>query len=249
MAQTSDWFEDESFWVLNEPWMFPDEAYEKARSDLDAILERVEVPAGGHVLDLCCGPGRHSLELARRGYSVTAVDRTPYLLNKARSGAKAEGLEIGFFESDMRDYVSPGLFALALNLFTSFGYFPNPEDDRRVLENIFQSLQSGGSLVMDLMGKEILARIFQPRDWSERDGVFHLVEHTLHEDWGWLENRWLIIDGTQQHEWAITHRIYSGVELRVLLESCGFANVAICGDFAGAPYDQDAKRLVAFAQK
>lgn len=72
-----------------------------------------------------------------------------------------------FMQADMRAFRMPVGFDLAINLFTSFGYFEEEADDRKVLANVLASLNSGGAYVMDMMGKEILARSFQERDWRD----------------------------------------------------------------------------------
>ena len=74
-----EWFEDESFWSEMYPFMFPEERFHLADEQIDKALALVDYQ-GGDVLDLCCGPGRHSLALAKRGIRVTAVDRSEFLL-------------------------------------------------------------------------------------------------------------------------------------------------------------------------
>ena len=75
----------------------------------------------------------------------------------------------------MREFVRPEAFDAAINLFTSFGYFEDPAEDLQVAKNLFHSLKPGGALVMDLVGKEVLSRIFLPRDWQElADGSLFL---------------------------------------------------------------------------
>ena len=98
------------------------------------------------MLDLCCGPGRFSIELAKRGFRVTGVDRTRFLLGKAKSREKKAGVKVEWVESDMRDFVRPGAFDLALSMFTSFGYFDDKADDLRVLRQVCESLKPGGEI-------------------------------------------------------------------------------------------------------
>src|SRR5204863_7756432 len=135
--------------------------------EVDQLTKLLDLDSPAKVLDLCCGLGRHSLELARRGFDVTGVDRTGVYLRRAQKQADSEGLKIEFVQEDMRQFCRPEAFDLTLNLFTSFGYFESPAEDRRVLVNVHKSLQPGGRLVMDMMGKEIIARVFRERDWRE----------------------------------------------------------------------------------
>ena len=128
-----------------------------APSEVEAALKLLGLKPKGRVLDLCCGPGRHSLELARRGFAVVGVDNTAGYIAEAKKRAKSEKLKVEFVKGDMRCFRRLGAFDAVINMFTAFGYFKNPRDDRRVLENIHRSLKPGGKLLMEMLGKEILA--------------------------------------------------------------------------------------------
>jgi SAM-dependent methyltransferase len=247
MAMTS-WHEQDNFWETVP--LFEQQRLETAPHEVDALLLLLCIEPGAAVLDLCCGVGRHSMELARRGYRVTGVDRTAAYLNTARERAAAEALPVEWVQADMREFVRPGAFDAAINLFTSFGYFEDPDEDRRVVDNLFRSLRPGGALVMEMMGREVLARIFVPRDWQElADGTLFLQERAVKRDWTWMENRWILVRDGRQREYAVSHRLYDGAGLKALLLDAGFESVALYGDLDGAPYDTNARRLVALARK
>jgi SAM-dependent methyltransferase len=201
------------------------------------------------VLDLCCGPGRHSLELARRGFKVTGLDRTASYLEQARSRAHEEGLDIEFVQEDMRAFCRPDAFDGAINVFTSFGYFEDPAEDRKVLANLYRSLKPGGCVLLDTMGKEVLARLYRGSDWREQDGVLYLEERNVQPGWGWIENRWIMIEGTEWKEFTLGHRLFSATELMALFKEAGFASADVYGSFEGAPYDHNARRLIVVARK
>jgi SAM-dependent methyltransferase len=239
-----NWHQDDHFWTVVEPVLFGKERVANARIEVDQIASLLKLEPSATVLDLCCGIGRHSLEFARRGFEVTGVDRTAAYLRRARKQAHAEGLKIEFVQADMRRFYRRRAFDLVLNLFTAFGYFENPADDRRVLVNVHKSLKPGGRLVMDLMGKEIIARVFRERDWREEAGMLILEERKISRDWSWIENRWIYLRGTQRNEFRVSHRLYSATELTGLLKDCGFRKIQVHGDYAGSAYDQRAERLV-----
>ena len=83
-----EWFDDDSFWRDLYPYLFPESRFANALKDADRVLALTK-PKGKAVLDLCCGPGRFSIALARRRFTVTGVDRTKYFLDKARARARA----------------------------------------------------------------------------------------------------------------------------------------------------------------
>ena len=244
------WHEDDVFWESWAPQMFTERRWEMASEEVDAVVRLLDLSPGTHVLDLCCGPGRHSLELARRGFRVTGVDRTAAYLEQARRQAAEEGLDIEFAQADMRAFRRPDAFDGAINLFTAFGYFEDPAEDLRVVQNLHASLKPGGRLVMEMMGKEVLARIFRERDWHEdENGVLFLEERKISSGWDWIENRWIMIDGSVRKEFKLGHRLYSGAEMAALLRQAGFGSVMLYGGLAGGPYDHTAQRLAVAARK
>jgi SAM-dependent methyltransferase len=242
------WHEQDEFWETMP--MFGPERIEAAPQEVEQVISMLRIEPGARVLDMCCGIGRHSLEFARLGYAVTGVDRTAAYLQTARQAAAAQSLDVEWILADAREFLRPEAFDHAINLYTSFGYFEDPAEDRLMAENIFRSLRPGGSLMMDLMGKERLARIFSPRSWEQLpDGSLFLQERTIRDDWTWIEVRWILIEDGQQQEFTLGHRLYDGTGLKALLLDAGFESVDLYGDMAGAPYDNEARRLVAVARK
>jgi len=243
------WYERDSFWHTWASFMFSRERWENAAEEVTNLVKLMQIKPGVSILDLCCGPGRHSLEFARRGFSVTGVDRTKKYLEEAVKRAKKQRLNVKFVQKDMRKFCRPGKFDAALNLFTSFGFFENKKDDQLVARNVYRSLKDGGVFVVDLMGKEIMARIFRERDWQEVGGTIMLEERKISKDWSWMENRWMLLKDGRIREFRFSHRPYSAAELTGLLADCGFSKTEVYGSLSGAPYDHQAKRLVVVASK
>jgi SAM-dependent methyltransferase len=245
----STWHESDHFWETLAPVFFRPQRWEVVPAEVEQVIDLLEVDAESAILDLCCGPGRHALELARRSFRVTGVDRTATYLERARERAQEEGLDVEFVLEDARRFCRPDSFDTALSMFTSFGYFEDPDENRQVLSNVYRSLRDGGALILDLMGKEVLARIFQERSWEEYDDILMLEERSIHRDWSWVENRWIVLQGGERHEFAVSHWVYSAAELCAMLKACGFDSVTAYGDLEGAPYDHEARRLVVVARK
>jgi SAM-dependent methyltransferase len=245
----SDWYQDEELWRELEPFLFTPERLEAAEGEVAAILDLVGRPVRT-ALDLCCGPGRHALALARRGLAVTGVDRTPLYLERARERAEAEGLEVEWLLEDMRDHCRPGAYDLAVSLFSSFGYFRSEESDLEVLRNIRASLRSGGTLVMEMVSKEWLARHFQELMCDTLpDGSMLVRRHEVVEGWSRIRNQWTVIRDGRARSLELYIRVFSGAELRDRLLGSGFASVRLCGGFDGSEYGFDSERLVAVANR
>jgi SAM-dependent methyltransferase len=149
----------------------------------------------------------------------------------------------------MREFERPGVFDAAISMLTSFGYFEDPADDLKVLQRVLTSLKPGGILLIDTMGKEILGRIFQARDWKRVGDEVWLFERRPVRAWSWMENTWIRVRDGVWEEYEIGHRLFSAMELGTLARAAGFAEVAAYGDLTGAPYDEAASRLIVLARK
>lgn len=244
-----EWFEDEVLWRELYPYVFPVERIAAASAQVTQILTLTGVH-GGAVLDLCCGPGGHAVEFARRGFRVTGVDRSPFLLERAREKAEAAAADVAWVEEDMREFVRPGAFDLVCNLYTSFGYFEREEDNLRVLTNVLESLREGGTFVLDMVGKERVERQgMEVRYVRFADGAVLVQQPHLNEDGTRLNSEWTVVKGGQSRSYRFEHHLYSGAGLRDRMVNCGFVDVRLYGDLEGSPYGRDAVRLVAVGCK
>jgi SAM-dependent methyltransferase len=245
----SAWFEDEAFWMALYLYLFPEEQFALAEAHVDQLLALV-APAGHVVLDLCCGPGRHAIGLAKRGFAVTGVDLSAFLLAKAQARAQAAQVAVEWLRDDMRHFVRPEAYNLAVSLGTSFGYFADPQDDHRVLQNIFRSLKPHGVYLIDMLGKEVLAKTFQPTTSSqEPDGTLWIRRNEIVNGWSRIRTEWILIQGDKATTFHFQLTLYSGYELKERLEQAGFGTVRLFGDLQGNAYGPEASRLIAVAWK
>lgn len=244
-----EWYEDDDFWREMAPVVFTPERIQQGGEEVERIVKLVGAAPGATLLDLGCGIGRHSLEFARRGLAVTGVDRSAYLLSQARLRVPVEGPSVEWVHEDMRQFRRPAAFEFVVSLLTSFGYFTDPADDRLVLENCRESLRAGGVLILDIMSKEVLARIFRPRDWH-REGteLILLEERSVEDEWRWLNVHWTLLRGSNVHRRAFRLRLYAASELVDLFRATGFREVRCFGSLTGKAYDQEAERLVIVAR-
>jgi len=220
-------------------------------AEVDFIVHATSPPPGASVLDVGCGHGRHSLELARRGFRVTGVDLSEPSLEVARRAASDEGLEVAFVRADMRDIAFEGHFEVAINMFTAFGYFEDDADHARTLSGIARALRVGGSLLIDTVNPLWLFRHFDPTTVSRLDdGTLFLEERGYDALLGRSHATWTFIrpDGSRHEQWH-TMRLYTLAELAALLRRAGLDIVETWGDLAGAEYGMDTNRMVVLSRK
>jgi SAM-dependent methyltransferase len=244
-----EWFDDDEFWQDVAPFLFPETRLLEAVEQVDQTIHLL-APAGRFALDLCCGPGRCAMALAQKGFTVTGVDRTKYFLNKAKTRARAAGLEVEWVQADMRDFVRPDAFDVVLNMSTSFGYFQDSRDDAIVLANMLTSLRPGGVCLVDVLGKERLAAIFHETISTRLPNGSLLVQrHEIVDDWTCVKNDWVVVRKGRAKNFAFSHRIYSGHELRMLFEQAGFIDVRLFGSLKGDAYGRASERLVVVGRR
>jgi SAM-dependent methyltransferase len=248
------WFEEEDFWTRFAPLMFDERHWAEVPAVVDSVLRLAGTPRpepgarAPAVLDSCCGVGRHSIELALRGFRVTGVDITLPYLDAARESAEAFGCAPEFLRADVRAFSRPSSFDLAINLFRSFGYFDTPEEDFVTLVNIRTSLAPGGAFVLETLGKEVAVHDFIESEWYEVDGMTVLAEYRVEGAWEGLWHHWVILKEGERFDRSFVLRLYSAAEMRRSLLTAGFETVEIYGGLDGEPYDEKATSLVAVAR-
>lgn len=246
----ADWDKDEGFWERVYPVMFSPDRFDGAFEEAEQLLDLAGV-RGGRLLDLCCGPGRHAVPLARSGMQVTGVDLSEYLLDKARARADEAKVAVDWVREDMRSFVEPGAFDVVVNLATSFGYFAVQADDMRVLKNMVESIHDDGVVLLHMVGKEALAERLplnrQPT--RERDGSLLIQRVEILDDWCRARSEWLLIHEERVERFGFEHTLYSGRELRELMNWAGLSDVKLYGGLDGRPYGPGAEALVAVGRK
>jgi SAM-dependent methyltransferase len=150
----------------------------------------------------------------------------------------------------MRQFIRAESFDLAINMYTSFGYFDDKNEDIAVLKNVIDSLRPGGKFLMELASKEWLAKVYQPTTSEEtEDGGLLIQRHEIIDDWSRIRNEWIVVKDGRAITFQFHHTIYSAQELKDRLDQVGFKNVHAFGDLSGGAYDIESERLVVLAEK
>ena len=203
---------------------------ENTRREVDFLVAAAAVQPHSAILDLCCGQGRHVLELARRGFkNVMGVDRSRYLIRLARKRAQAEALSVVFKEGDARNPRLPeSSFDCVAIMGNSFGYFSNKQDDEKVLATVGKMLRPSGQIVLDITDGAYMAEHFERRSWEWID-EHHFVcrERSISADRERLISREVIVNDEQGviADQFYAERLYTRDTITRLLEKTGFRNV------------------------
>jgi SAM-dependent methyltransferase len=229
---------------------YADEArQDEAREQALAAARLAGVGEGGDLLDVPCGFGRHAVPLARAGLRVVGVDRSEALLAEARRRAGGERWP-KLVHADYRRLPLPDAsFDAALNLFSSLGYLGD-EGDTAALAEIGRVLRPGGRLVVEILHRDFLARVFHPQDWRMvGEGRILLEQRTFDPAAGVVQNTQTLIEpGGARESRTYTLRIYTATELLAMLDRAGYAGARCLGGLGGEPFEP-ATRLVIVAER
>ena len=225
--------------------LYDDYVAERTPLEIDQLEGLLALRPPRRILDLPCGQGRHSIELARRGYEVTGVDLSPFMLDVARKRAAEAGVQVRWLTGDMRQAIPGESFDVILNLFTSFGYFDDPADDQRVLTGGAAMLAPGGRLLLEVINGARIMNDFQSREWFTIGRAAVMEARTLDRS---LQR--MVVERTVSippDEETNVHalRLYTGEQIDAAMRSAGFGRIDLYGDWDGGSLRPDSVRVIA----
>ncbi len=205
------------------------------RREIDLLLELLPLSRDHEILDLCGGHGRHSIELARRGFGkCTVLDYSRFLLEKGKTDADRLGMGIRFVRGDARKTGLPSdHYDRVLVLGNSLGYLPPPEGDREILKEAMRLMNCGGKLLLDIVNGAVLRSRFTPIAWHEiGEDLVVCRARTMEGDV--VRTRELVLSKTggliRDRSYSLT--IHDPDSIALLLSDLGFSDVKVTGDFS-----------------
>ncbi len=194
--------------------------------------------ASGNLLDVCCGNGRVSINMAKRGFRAAGIDISKAFVVDAREKAREHGVsnDVKFFEGDVRSLVQiigkvPKPFDVVVSAWTSIGYY-SPDDDLDIFTQARELSREGAILfVAETMHSEFLSLKFAPNSYMELDDIFLLenrkynpMTSQISTAWTFYRKRGRNLEFLDTIEWEL--HVYSFSELCTLLRKAGWDPVA-----------------------
>jgi D-alanine-D-alanine ligase len=203
-------------------------------SEVDYFIKILDLKPENKILDLCCGQGRHTIELAKREFGkIEGLDRSRYLIQKARTNAKKASIFCKFKEGDARKLpYTADQFDNVMILGNSFGYFETLNDDLRVLQESFRVLKPWGKILIDLSDGEFLKKNFQPRSWEWINKEYFVCrERSLSLDQQRLISREVIthVNKGVMVDQFYAERLYTKEQITQILTKAGFSDIVFHG--------------------
>ena len=225
---------------------------EEAERDIEFAGLALGLARDALVLDLCCGTGRHSRALTRRGYRAVGLDFSGVLLLEALSSGKNEGPPPRYVLGDARALpFREGVFDAVLNLFTSFGYFEHRENCA-MLGDIARVLAQDGSFFIDYLNPCRVETSLSPETVRECGGSIIRERRTIDPETRRVEKSIFICakSGTgEEREYRESVRLYTLSEMNAMLAVAGLVLEGTAGSMEGAPFDGESERMVLWGKK
>lgn len=239
-----DWFET---W-FNSPYyhiLYKNRDVEEAEKFIDKLVSHLNLEKGSRVLDLACGKGRHSLQFRKAGYEVVGIDLSEESIEEAKSFER-DGLE--FFVHDMRSLYWSEHFDLVANLFTSFGYFHDAEDDQKTISSVADSLKPSGVFVLDFLNTIKVKENLVDFEEKEIDGVRFELNRSV--DDSMIQKRIHVIDGDVELDFEEQVDALGLDDFKGYFDEAGLELEATFGSYDLEPFDQETSdRLIMIVRK
>ncbi len=225
---------------------------EQTRLEVDFLEKTLKVPEGGKLLDVPCGNGRHSRELAARGYRVTGVDISEEFLEEARATSAAAGIQAEWVLGDMGDLGDlklDGKFDGAFCFGNSFGYL-NHEGTAAFLAGLSGNLEKGARFVIETgIAAESILPTMQTRIWYKVDDMLMLSEHQYDSRQSRMDTEYTFLRDGKTETRKASSWVFTVAEMERLLNQAGLRTLSLFESTEEQPFKLGSPNLILTAEK
>jgi D-alanine-D-alanine ligase len=232
---------------LNHPLLTP----ERTTAEVNFVVDKLHLSPGMRVLDVGCGFGRHSLELARRGYEVVGIDPSPVMIAAAvqRAGVVFPDDRLSYRCEQGEDFSADRPFDAAIALFTTLGQISDSGSNEGLVEKVYEALVPGGRFLVEVPQRAVAVanlkaaeRFGGGENYTDVTRQYHSHSHI------WTET-FEVVSGDTTRNFLLRYRLYSWPELRDLLEGAGFRVLVDYGGYDGRPRTGESPIMLVSAVK
>ena len=219
----------------------------EAAAFINKLVAHLNAPKGAMMLDVACGKGRHSLQLANKGYDVTGIDLSEDSIKEA---LQYESETLHFYQHDMRLPCWINYFDYAFNFFTSFGYFSTQRENDNAIRTIAQSLKLHGTFVMDYLNVHYAEDNMVHKSEKEIEGVNYVITKWYDEQH--FFKKIMVEDEKLEEPLVFTEKVakFSLGDFTEMFAYQGMQIKEVFGDYNFAGYDvKKSPRLIMIAEK
>lgn len=234
------WFDSPYYHVL-----YANRSTEEAEKFISAISEHLRIKNSAKVLDVACGKGRHSKTLAKLGFDVTGIDLSKNSIDYAKQYAHDK---LHFEVWDMRETYKEEAFDFVFNLFSSFGYFDDEDDDYAAIQAMYNNLKAGGILVLDYINTEYAIKHMKDREIVPRADIHFHVQKRIEK--GFIKKKIEFLVNGEDHAYEEQLKVINQFRFDEMLSAADFTLLEVFGDYELNPFNAAlSPRLILVARK
>jgi SAM-dependent methyltransferase len=230
---------------LKHPLLTP----ERTAGEIDFILSVLPLESGERILDIGCGFGRHSNELARRGFDVLGIDPSPAMIAAARENSASAGLTLEFRQQRGEDLQAVDQFKVALCLFTTLGQVSGQGDNLALLENAYRALEPGGWFMLEIPQRAWAVSNLKPSERIGEGDRYALVARSFDYERDLVSEEFTIVSPDGQQSYLLQYRLFSRAEINHYLEQAGYVEITFYDGYADTPLGDNSPTMVVRARK
>lgn len=234
------WFNSPYYHIL-----YANRDHNEAEHFIDALVKYFNLKENDCVLDACCGKGRHSIYLNKKGINVTGIDLAQESIAYAK---KYENSHLHFYEHDIRNLLRANYFDFVFNLFTSFGYFRRENEDIKAIKAFAKNLKPGGILLIDFLNVGQITNSIQANDEKHIDGILFKIQKKIEN--GLITKHIHFDDNGSHYEFKEEVKALRLADFQKFFDLAGLTLVEKFGSYQLDPFHIDSSdRLIMVAQK
>jgi len=246
MAIASNWYEDFFHGITLDLWRDAI-APRQTRAEAEFLSRVINCEPGAHLLDIPCGNGRLSMELARRGYRVTGVDLAREFIEEARRNAGSESTQ--FVIGDMRQVKGNSIYDGAYCFGNSFGFLVY-QDMLKFLQGVRRALKPGARFVIETgMAAESILPKFETQSVHQVGDIRMTINERYLAEESCIDTEYTFERDGESETRPAKHWIYTTAEIRRMLEGSGFNVLNLYGSLKRKPYELGSEELFVIAAR
>ncbi len=215
------WFDTPYYHIL-----YKNRDYKEAENFLNLMIAELNPPQGSKIIDLACGKGRHSVFLNKMGFDVLGLDLSKQSIDYDK---EFENETLHFEVHDMRAPINAAPVDIVMNLFTSFGYFDQPEDDKKVFQSVYDILKPGGYFVLDYMNQQFVRNTLVDRDTVIKENIEFDIHKKIISNYIVKEIRFE--DQNKDFQFTEKVKLHTAEQINNYADEAGFQHIKLWGNY------------------
>lgn len=236
----AEWFDTPFYHIL-----YKSRGENEAQRFIDNLSKKLDFQTKGQYCDMACGKGRHAIYLNSKGFDVIGLDLSP---NNIWHAQASENETLQFHEHDIREVFRPEFFDVMLNLFTSFGYFENQEENQKAVVAMAENIKSSGTLVLDYMNSRKAIEGFNSHYEKTVENITFNINKRI--ELGYIFKNISFENEGNKHQYEERVKLLFLEDFKHFFEKAGLTLIKVYGDYDLNPYqDLVSDRMIMVCKK